>query len=114
MINLTGADMTSTKSARSGSVREAAVGPFDRVSPVLLNGNGFSTSLVFTNLDIKTIYLDVYFVTSDGNDLVLPVSGIGSASRIVATIPVNQSITIDTDGSGEFQEGYAAFYTLDQ
>jgi hypothetical protein len=114
MINLTGADMTSTKSARSGSVREAAVGPFDRVSPVLLNGNGFSTSLVFTNLDIKTIYLDVYFVTSDGNDLVLPVSGIGSASRIVATIPVNQSITIDTDGSGEFQEGYAAFYTLDR
>ena len=71
MINMAGADLTSTKAAGSGSVREAAVGPFDRVSPVLLNGNGFSTSLVFTNLDIKTIYLELYFVKSDGTDLVL-------------------------------------------
>ena len=41
-------------------------------------------------------------------------SEIGAAEKITGTLPASQTITIDTDGSGDAIKGYIAFYTFDR
>ncbi len=94
--------------------RQAPVGQFDRVIPLVLNGNGFKTSFVLTNLDSKTVYFDLFFNASDGSLIEFPISGLGATARVYGTIPVNQTILLETDGSGDLKEGYVAFYSLDR
>src|SRR5947209_5186265 len=85
-------------------IRQAVVGQSDRVIPFVLNGNGFKTSFVLTNLDTKTVYVAFYFLASDGRSSDFPISGIGTVARLSATIPVNQTVTFETDGSGDGKE----------
>jgi hypothetical protein len=108
-------ERASVRAAASGTPRpEAVVGQFDRVIPIVLNGEGFKTSFVLTNLDTKTIFFTLFFHAPDGNLVELPVAEVGSVSSLHGTLPVNQTLTFETDGSGQLQEGYASFYTLDR
>ncbi|MEK7754134.1 MAG: hypothetical protein AAB403_02120 [Planctomycetota bacterium] len=95
--------------------RPAAVGDFDRVIPLVIDGGGWKTSLVLTNLDTRTVYFDLFFVGGDGSPLNLPVAGLGSVARVFGSLPINQRLTIETEGTAEsVSEGYVSFYTVDR
>jgi len=112
---LAGADKPTLSASTGPARRSMAVGEFDRVIPLLLDGGGWKTSIVFTNLDTKTLYLALFFNAGDGGLLVVPVASLGPSVEIIGTLPANQSMTLETEGSGDsVREGYASFFTLDR
>src|SRR5260370_12643257 len=106
VVRAWGADWPWSGAESTPDTPQAAIGQFDRIIPLILNGRGFKTSFVLTNLDTKTIYFALYFNALDGNGaLQFPISGIGLTSAIVGTLPLNQTITFATDGSCDLDAG---------
>jgi hypothetical protein len=73
--------------------------PGDNVIPQVADGGGWQTSCTFVNLDTKRLNFEVLFFTSDGGELALPFLGAGTASAVEISLPVSESITIETTGA---------------
>jgi len=67
----------------------------DRVFPHIVDGGGWQTSFFFVNLENHPVSFQVLFFDDDGNDLFVPVAGLGSVRQV--------NVTLDTAGSTEFE-----------
>lgn len=67
----------------------------DRVFPQLVNGGGWKTSFFLVNLENHPVTFQILFFTDDGNDMFVPVSGLGLVRQV--------SVSLDTAGSTEFE-----------
>lgn len=75
--------------------------PGDNVIPQVADGGGWQTSCTFVNLDSKRLHFEVLFFTSEGGELLLPFPEVGTASAIEISLPVGESITVETTGTRE-------------
>lgn len=101
--------------AAARTPRNVSIGQFDRIISLLLDGKGWKTTLVFTSLDTNTVHADLFFVGNDGTLMEVSIAGIGPAKEIYGSLPPNQSITLETEGTGDVaREGYVSFFTLDR
>jgi hypothetical protein len=67
----------------------------DRVFPQVVNGGGWKTSFFLVNLESHPVTFQILFLTDDGNDMFVPVVGLGVVRQV--------SVTLDTAGSTEFE-----------
>jgi hypothetical protein len=67
----------------------------DRVFPQVVNGGGWKTSFFLVNLENHPVTFQILFFTDDGNDMFVPMQGLGSVRQV--------SVTLDTAGSTEFE-----------
>ena len=74
---------------------KVVVFPGDRVISQFVEGGGWSTSVFFVNLENHPVSFQVLFFRDDGNDLFVPVAGLGLVRQV--------NITLDTAGSTEFE-----------
>jgi len=85
------------KIAQSAHLVEPKVVVFagDRVFPQVVNGGGWKTSFFLVNLENHPVTFQILFLTDDGNDMFVPVGGLGVVRQV--------SVTLDTAGSTEFE-----------
>jgi len=110
LVGVTGIDTVSTfnkeflaqrhanaKIAQSASLVQPKVVVFagDRVFPQVVNGGGWKTSFFLVNLENHPVTFQILFLTDDGNDMFVPVVGLGVVRQV--------SVTLDTAGSTEFE-----------
>ena len=110
LVGVTGIDNVSTfnkeflaqrhadaKVAQSASLIKPKVVVFagDRVFPQVVNGGGWKTSFFLVNLENHPVTFQILFLTDDGNDMFVPVVGLGVVRQV--------SVTLDTAGSTEFE-----------
>jgi hypothetical protein len=110
LVGVTGIDTVSTfnkeflaqrhaeaKTAQSTSLVDPKVVVFagDRVFPQVVNGGGWKTSFFLVNLENHPVTFQILFLTDDGNDMFVPVVGLGVVRQV--------SVTLDTAGSTEFE-----------
>ena len=89
------------------SRRGVAVFPGDNIIPQLVEGAGWSTAMTFVNLDVKSVRFTIYFLDDNGDDLAIPVTGIGTTAGVDITLPVNNTITVQTPGtSASLKQGW--------
>jgi len=67
----------------------------DRVFPQVVNGGGWKTSFLLVNLENHPVTFQILFFTDDGNDMFVPVGGLGLVRQV--------SVSLDTAGSTEFE-----------
>jgi hypothetical protein len=79
----------------------------DVVLPHVVNGGGWSTSIVLVNLSTlpQKYYID--FWSNTGAAWQVPIAGPGRRDGMSGMLNPGQSVTIETDGSGPLEEGYA-------
>jgi hypothetical protein len=105
---------TLAASTESGP-RLMAVGDFDRVIPQVVDGAGWKTSFVLTNLDTKTVYVQMGFFSDNGSAMQLPIVGLGTLSGVFGSLAVNESVSLETEGkSASLTQGFARFFTFDR
>ncbi len=110
LVGVTGIDTVSTfnkefleqrhanvKNTPSANVPQPQVVVFggDRVFPQVVNGGGWKTSFFLVNLENHPVTFQILFLTDDGNDMFVPVGGLGVVRQV--------SVTLDTAGSTEFE-----------
>jgi hypothetical protein len=109
LVGITGIDTGSTfnkellaerhaaRAALSANVIQPKVVVFagDRVFPQVVNGGGWKTSFFLVNLENHPVTFQILFFTDDGNDMFVPVDGLGVVRQV--------SVTLDTAGSTEFE-----------
>jgi hypothetical protein len=120
LVGVTGIDTVSTynkeflaqrhadaKIARSANLPEPQVVVFagDRVFPQVVNGGGWKTSFFLVNLENHPVTFQILFLTDDGNDMFVPVVGLGVVRQV--------SVTLDTAGSTEFETAGFSNASLD-
>jgi hypothetical protein len=123
LVGVTGIDTVSTfnkdflaqrhadaKIARSTIIQpQVVVFAGDRVFPQVVNGGGWKTSFLLVNLENHPVTFQILFLTDDGNDMFVPVGGLGVVRQV--------SVTLDTAGSTEFEttgSSSGSFDTLQQ
>lgn len=74
---------------------KVVVFPGDRVISQFVDGAGWSTSVFFVNLESHPVSFQLLFFTDDGNDMFVPIVGLGLVRQV--------NITLDTAGSTEFE-----------
>jgi hypothetical protein len=95
----------------SSGTRGLTVFTGDWAIPQFVDGGGWQTSLVLANLDTQTAFLTVYFIKDDGTDMQVPVVGLGNVSGINVTLPPNNTINIETEGSASaLTQGWAVVF----
>src|SRR5688572_12819321 len=77
--------------ARSDFNRRIVVGNFDRVVPQFVDGAGWKTTLILTNLDTKPINWVVFFIQDNGQTMNAPIVGLGPSAGVRGTLQVNAS-----------------------
>ena len=88
--------------------RQAAVFAGDNVLPQLVDGAGWQTTFTFANVDTKTVSFEVYFISSNGDDLLIPIVGLGNTPGVSVTLPPTETITLETVGTkSNLSQGYA-------
>ena len=109
LVGITGVDTNSTFNKELLAERHAArnaisvnsidpkvvVFAGDRVFPQVVNGGGWKTSFFLVNLENHPVTFQILFFTDDGNDMFVPMQGLGSVRQV--------SVTLDTAGSTEFE-----------
>lgn len=86
------ANSTPTK---SGLEPRVVVFAGDRVVPHVVDGGSWQTSFFWVNLESHPVSFQVLFFDDFGNDMFLPVAGLGLVRQV--------SVTLDTAGSIEFE-----------
>jgi len=88
---------------QSGTIRpKVVVFPGDRVLAQFVDGAGWKTSLFFVNLENHPVSFQVLFFQDNGDDLFVPIAGLGSVRQV--------NVTLDTAGSTEFETtGFSDF-----
>src|ERR1700674_1270940 len=97
------AEYTNGIQPQSGTIRpKVVVFPGDRVLAQFVDGAGWKTSLFFVNLENHPVSFQVLFFQDNGDDLFVPIAGLGSVRQV--------NVTLDTAGSTEFETtGFADF-----
>ena len=72
--------------------------PGDTAIGQIADGEGWTTELVFVNLQDVTRTFDIFFTADNGGPLFLNWSGIGRFSSILITLPPRNSLRTKTDG----------------
>jgi hypothetical protein len=95
-------------SPQSKNRQASAVFAGDNVLPQLVDGAGWQTTFTFANVDTKAVTFEVYFIASNGNDLRIPIVGIGTSAAVTVTLPPTETVTIETQGTkNDLSQGYA-------
>ncbi len=84
--------------------KQVLVFPGDDVIPHVVGGGPWTTSITLVNLGTVQANLNVWFYGDDGSDQNFTVEGIGSTSGVAVTLPVGNSITINTLGGPSIPE----------
>src|SRR5690348_3514984 len=96
LVGITGIDTGSTfnkellaerhaaRAALSANVIQPKVVVFagDRVFPQVVNGDGWKTSFFLVNLENHPVTFQILFFTDDGNDMFVPVDGLGVVRQV--------------------------------
>jgi hypothetical protein len=89
-------EATNNIQPQSGTIRpKVVVFPGDRVVAQFVDGGGWKTSLFFVNLENHPVSFQVLFFQDNGNDMFVPIAGVGSVRQV--------NIALDTAGSIEFE-----------
>jgi len=107
--SLNRAEILASRNVKSkSSTRNIAVFSGDEVLAQFVDGDAWSTSVTFVNLDTKVLKFSLYFVADDGRDLQIPIVGLGTVRGVSFTLPVNNTITMETQGTGNtLRQGFA-------
>ena len=77
----------------------AASAKGDIVIPQVVDGGPWKTGFRFVNLSSHPLTFNVLFFSDSGADMSLPISGVGTAINLTVTLPVANSIDIETAGT---------------
>jgi hypothetical protein len=98
--------------AANSTLRTASIDPLlDFVLPEVIVGSGWTTSMVFTNLDSRTADFMVYFASADGQPLELPILQLENRASTAVTIQLApfETVTVDLSEALGFRNGWAWF-----
>lgn len=96
------------RTASAGKPRSSTVFAGDSVIPQLVDGAGWQTTMSFVNLDSKALRFQVYFFDDAGRELSITLPGLGASTGVAITLPVNETITIQTPGTKSgLSQGFA-------
>ncbi|HSP70392.1 MAG TPA: hypothetical protein VLN48_21855, partial [Bryobacteraceae bacterium] len=80
----------------------------DRVIPHVVDGGSWQTSFFFVNLESHPTTFQVLFFDDFGNDLFLPVVGVGLVRQVSVTLDTAGSIEFETSGTANnLKQGWA-------
>jgi hypothetical protein len=81
----------------------------DVVIPVVGAGGLWATKITVVNLQATTSKVEILFADNNGNDLQLPIQGLGNTNALLVTVPGNGSYTVQTiqDANAPMIEGFA-------
>lgn len=107
------ADLISSRRAYNAKgSKNVTVFAGDNVIPQVVDGAGWRTSFVLTNLDSKALRFTVAFLTDNGDDMVLPIVGGGNYRGVTITLPPSASTTVETSGTTRtLTQGWAFILT---
>lgn len=95
--------------------RQMVVGEYDWVIPHLVEGSSWKTTFLVTNLDTQTAYASIYFFNDKAETMALPLSGRGDVYSLDLTLAPNQSVELETPGTGtNLIQGSALMLTFDR
>jgi hypothetical protein len=96
--------------------RNISVEPFDGVLPQLVDGAGWQTTIVLTNLDTALRHYVLYFVGDNGSPVGIPLTGSsGPVARVTGELQPNQTVILESTGtSTSLVQGYALLFALDR
>jgi hypothetical protein len=105
-----------TGAADTHAYRPAAVQQYDVVLPQLVDGSGWQTSFVITNLDSQPRNYALDFFADNGSRLMLPLAGApDGATTVWGQLLPHGTIMLDSVGSAPaLRQGYAMLVTLDR
>jgi hypothetical protein len=94
----------------------AAVQQYDVVLPQLVDGNGWQTSFVITNLDSQPRNYALDFFADDGSRLMLPLEGAPNGANVVwgQLLPYGTIMLNSVGTATALRQGYALLVTLDR
>jgi len=99
------ASSTQTKSALEPRV---VVFAGDRVVPHVVDGDSWQTSFFWVNLENHPVSFQVLFFDDVGNDMFLPVVGLGLVRQVNVTLDTAGSIEFETTGTANnLKQGWA-------
>jgi hypothetical protein len=100
------------RNARGQGGKNVIVFTGDNVIPHVVDGAGWKTTFVLTNLDTRTIRFSLAFVADNGDDLSLPVNDVGTVRGIDITLAPSASTTVETAGTAKnLSQGWAMILT---
>ena len=87
------------RTSKTQPQRRIVLDPADqRVLPEILEGNGFRTRFLLTNLDVKPVNYELLVYDDLGDPLELPFEELGLQTSVIGTIPPQQSVELKTTG----------------
>jgi hypothetical protein len=103
------ADAKTAVQTQSGTIRpKLVVFPGDRVISQFVDGDGWTTSVFFVNLENHAVNFDVLFFKDNGDDMFVSVAGLGVTRQVSITLDTAGSIEFETSGFGAgLQQGWA-------
>lgn len=88
---------------------------FEDVIPQFVDGGGWQTTLILTNLSSSTAYFRVYFTSATGGQQQFVFAGVGAGSAVSGQLPAGQTIELVTLGtSAALSQGYAWLVNYDR
>lgn len=93
-------DAQNGRAATAGIEPKVVVFAGDRVVPHVVDGAGWQTSFFFVNLENHPVNFQVLFFDDAGNDMFLPILGLGLVRQV--------NVSLDTAGSTEFESAGVA------
>jgi hypothetical protein len=95
--------------------RPMLVGDFDTVIPHFVDGAGWQTTILLTNLTNHTAYFAILFSADNGDLTDFPIADLGPANSIIGQLAANESAEIPTAGTGAARiQGSAQIFCLDK
>src|SRR5436190_14919665 len=92
--------LTGRAAAKGQKQKNSIVFAGDSVIPHVVDGASWRTSMMFVNLEDRTVHFKVLFLQDNGDDLNLPIPGQGSVYGESITLPPAASIQFETAGTG--------------
>jgi hypothetical protein len=82
--------------------------PGDRVFSQFVDGGGWKTSVFFVNLESHPVSFQLLFFKDDGNDMFVPIAGLGLVRQVNITLDTAGSTELETTGfSDNLTQGWA-------
>ncbi len=98
----------------SGDSKNLLLSVGDIAMGQIADGEGWSTTLTFVNLQLFSRTFDVIFTGDDGNPLVLNFKNIGATSTLSFSIPSGGTQQVETTGASfPVVQGWAAIIAID-
>ena len=99
----------------SDTPRTVAVNARDRFLSQLVDGAGWSTTIIVINMESKPLNFGLNFWDNTGRSMVLAIQDLGSGTGILGTLPAGQSRIFTTTGTAaDLKEGWANLVTFDR